>query len=79
MQYYSELATVNEVKKLALDLAEKERGILTTHLLKSLPAVLDDADGGMAEALQRDKDLDANSNLGISIEQMEQQIRRRRA
>ena len=73
------MATANEVEKLALDLAEKERAILATHLLKSLPAVLDDADEGMAEALQRDKDLDANPKLGISIEQLEQQVQQRRA
>lgn len=51
------MATANEVEKLALDLAEKERAILAAHLLKSLPAVLDDADEGMAEALQRDKEI----------------------
>ena len=73
------MATANEVEKLALDLAERERAILATQLLKSLPTVLDDADEGMAEALRRDKDLDANPNLGISIDQLEQQIQQRRA
>jgi hypothetical protein len=73
------MATVNEVEKLALDLAEKERAVLATLLLKSLPGVLDDADEGMAEALQRDQDLDANPTLGISAEQLDQQIRQRRA
>jgi hypothetical protein len=79
VQYHAAMATANEVEKLALDLAEKERAILAAHLLKSLPAVLDDADEGMAEALQRDEDLDANPNLGISVEQLEQEIQRRRA
>jgi hypothetical protein len=79
VQYYPAMATAHEVEKLALDLAEKERAVLAAHLLKSLPAVLDDADEGMAEALQRDKDLDANPNLGISVEQLEQQVQRRRA
>jgi hypothetical protein len=73
------MATANEVEKLALDLAERERAILATHLLKSLPAVLGDADEGMAEALQRDKDLDANPKSGISTDQLEQQIQKRRA
>jgi len=79
VQYYPTMATANEVEKLALDLAERERAILAAHLLKSPPAVLDDADEGMAEALQRDKDLDANPKLGISIDQLEQQIQQRRA
>ena len=73
------MATANEVEKLALDLVEKERAILATHLLKSLPPVLDDADEGMAEALQRDKDLDANPKSAFSIEQLDQQIQQRRA
>ena len=78
VQYYLTMATVNEVEKLALDLAEKERAVLATLLLKSLPGVLDDADEGLAEALQRDQDLDANPALGISAEQLDQQIRQRR-
>ena len=73
------MATANEVERLALDLAERERAILATHLLKSLPAVLDDTDEGMAEALQRDKDLDANPTLGISVEQLDRQVKQRRA
>ena len=79
MQYHPAMATANEVEKLALDLAEGERAILATHLLKSLPAVLHEVDEGMAEALQRDTDLDANPNLGISIERLDEQLRRRRA
>jgi hypothetical protein len=79
VQYHPAMAAANEVEKLALDLAEEERAILAMHLLKSLPAVLDDADEGMAEALQRDKDLDANPKLGISIERLDEQLRQRRA
>jgi hypothetical protein len=72
------MATANEVEKLALNLAEGERAILATHLLKSLPAVRDDADDGVAEALQRDRDLDSNPKLGISIERLDDQLRQRR-
>jgi hypothetical protein len=73
------MATANEVEKLALNLAEGERAVLAAHLLKSLPAVLVDADEGMAEALRRDRDLDANPNLEISIERLGEQLRQRRA
>ena len=79
VQYHPAMATANEVEKLALDLAEGERAILATHLLNSLPAVLDDSDEGLAEALRRDRDLDANPKLGISIEQLDEQLRQRRA
>jgi hypothetical protein len=73
------MATANEVEKLALNLAERERAVLAANLLKSLPAVLVDADEGMAEALRRDRDLDANPNLEISIERLGEQLRQRRA
>jgi hypothetical protein len=72
------MATAREVERLALDLEETERAILATHLLKSLPPVLDDADEGLAEALQRDQDLDADPKLGISLERLDQQIQQRR-
>jgi hypothetical protein len=71
------MATAREVERLALDLEETERAILATHLLKSLPPVLDDADEGLAEALQRDQDLDADPKLGISLERLDQQIQQR--
>ena len=78
LQYYPVMA-IGEVEKLALDLTETDRAILATQLLKSLPAVLDEADEGMAEALRRDKDLDASPTLGISIEHLDRQIQQRRA
>ncbi len=48
------MATIIEVKKLALDLTEKERAVLTANLLESLPGALSDEDEGVAEALRRD-------------------------
>jgi putative addiction module component (TIGR02574 family) len=73
------MATIAEVEKLALDLPESQRAILAAHLLGSLPSVLHDEDEGIAEALRRDADLDANPSAGISLEQLDQQIERRRS
>ena len=72
------MATITEVEKLALALPEDHRAILAEHLLGSLSPVLHDEDGGIAEALRRDAELDANPPLGISLEQLEQEIERRR-
>jgi hypothetical protein len=72
------VATITEVEKLALDLPEGQRAILAAHLLGSLPPVLHDEDEGIAEALKRDADFDANPASGISLEQLDEQIRRRR-
>ncbi len=71
------VATITEVEKLALDLPENQRAVLAAHLLGSLPSVLHDEDEGIAEALRRDAELDANPSLGISLEQLDQQIGRR--
>lgn len=73
------MATITEVEKLALNLPENQRAILAAHLLGSLPAVLHDEDEGIAEALRRDAELDANPASCISLEQLDEQIERRRS
>ncbi len=72
------MATMTEVEKLALDLPESERAILAAHLLGSLPPILHDEDEGIAEALRRDSDLDAEPSSGMSLEQLDQAIQSRR-
>ena len=71
------MTTIVEVEKLALDLPERQRATLAANLLGSLPAILDE-DEGIAEALRRDTDLDANPDQAISLEQLDSQIRARR-
>jgi putative addiction module component (TIGR02574 family) len=61
-----------------LDLPENERAVLAAHLLGSLRPVLYDADEGIAEALRRDAELEANPSSGLSLEQIDRQIERRR-
>ena len=72
------MATIAEVEKLAFDLPEAERAVLAVHLLRSLPSVLDEEDEGIAEALRRDAEFEANPFVGITIEQLDQRIRERR-
>ena len=73
------MATMSEVEQLALDLSENQRAILAAHLLGSLPSIFHDEDEGIAEALRRDADFDASPDLGMSLEQLDQQIERRRS
>jgi putative addiction module component (TIGR02574 family) len=72
------MVTIAEIEQLAQDLSEKDRAVLAAHLLGSLPAVLHDEDEGIAEALRRDAELDANPSAGLTLEQLDQQIARRR-
>ena len=72
------VATITEVEKLALDLPESQRAVLAAHLLGSLPSVLHDEDEGIAEALRRDAELGADTSLAISLNELDEQIERRR-
>lgn len=72
------MATIAEVEQLAFDLPDSDRAVLATHLLRSLPAVLHDDDDGMAEALRRDAELEADPGLGITLDQLDQRVRDRR-
>jgi putative addiction module component (TIGR02574 family) len=72
------MAKIIEIEKLALDLSEKERAVLAARLLGSLPPVLHDEDEGIAEALRRDAELEANPVGGLSLEQLDRQVERRR-
>ena len=72
------MATITELEKLALDLPDRQRAILAAHLLESLPSVLHDEDEGIAEALRRDAELDTDSATAISIQELDEQIERRR-
>jgi len=49
----------------ALSLTEVERAALAADLLQTLPGVLSEEDEGIAEALRRDADLEANPSAGI--------------
>lgn len=69
------MATIVEIEKLALNLPEKERATLAANLLESLPGVLSDEDEGVAEALRRDAEIDANPDQAISLAQLDAQIK----
>lgn len=72
------MATIIEVEKLALDLPEQERARLAANLLDSLPGVLSDADEGVAEALRRDEQVEADPSQAITLAQLDSQIQNRR-
>ena len=72
------MATVLEIEKLALTLPQKERATLAANLLDSLSGVLSDDDEGVAEALRRDSELDANPHEAISLASLDDQIKSRR-
>lgn len=62
------MITLQELEIQAMRLPEDQRAALATHLLESLPAVLHEADLGIAEAGRRDAELDADPSSGMSLE-----------
>lgn len=72
------MAIAIEVEKLALDLPERERARLAASLLESLPSVLSDDDEGIAEALRRDAEIDADPASTISLAELDSQVQGRR-
>ena len=73
------MATIVEIEKLALGLPEKKRAALAANLLESLPGILFDEDEGVAEALRRESEIDANPDQIISLAQLDAQIQSRRS
>jgi hypothetical protein len=59
------MALIAKVQKLALDLPEIQHAVLAANLFGSLSPVVDDEDKGIAQAVQRDAQLDANPAMGI--------------
>ena len=59
------MTRLQALRKEALSLTEAERAVLVSDLLETLPGVLSDEDDGIAEALRRDAELDADPASGI--------------
>ena len=58
--------------------AEQYRADLAARLLSSLPAVLEDEDDGVAEALRREKEADDDPSACLSLEQFREGLARLR-
>lgn len=68
------MTRLQELEQQAGQLPEAERVALVSRLLATLPPVLTDADGGVAEARRRDAELDANPSAGLTDKQFQAAI-----
>jgi hypothetical protein len=73
------MTTLSAVETLALELPEQQRATLAVHLLESLPRLFSEDDGGAAEALRRDSELDSDASIGLSLTDFDQKLADRRA
>jgi putative addiction module component (TIGR02574 family) len=69
--------SVDQIAAEALRLPEKERASLASRLLPSLPPVAFDYDEGVAEALRRNAELDADPAQAMTLRGLDSHIQRR--
>lgn len=72
------MRAIADIEKEILALNEEQRARLAVSILDSLPGVLADQDEGIAEALRRDAELDAEPESALSLERLDDVIRDRR-
>jgi putative addiction module component (TIGR02574 family) len=70
--------SVEQIAAEALRLPEKERAALASRLLRSLPPIGHEDDEGVAEALRRDAELDADPSQAMTLRDMDAHLRQRR-
>lgn len=70
--------SADQIAAEALRLPEKQRASLASSLLQSLRPIAFDDDEGVAEALRRDAELDANPSVAMSLGDLDLQIQQRR-
>jgi uncharacterized protein with PhoU and TrkA domain len=69
------MSVIAEAEKLVFSLSEKDRAELVGKILRSLPMYAED--GGLAEALRRDREMDENPDSIITMEQLDELIANR--
>ena len=67
---------MKEIQDRAMELPDAQRAALAAELLCSLPAVLADEDGGVAEARRRSRELAANPAAGCTWEEIRRDLGR---
>lgn len=72
------MSLIAEVEELALSLSASDRGKLAEKLIRSLPSPgWDDDDDGIEEALRRSREMDNNPEMSISMEHLDEMVRKR--
>ena len=70
------MVNFSEIQSQAMELTESERARLASNLLSSLRPILDDEDEGVAEALRRDAEMDADPSACMTYEEFKRSLAR---
>lgn len=72
------MSVVTEAEELALKLSDSERARLAEKLIASLPGpFINDDDDGIEEAIRRSKEMEEEPSMAITIEELDEMIRKR--
>ena len=69
------MQTLTDLEQEAMKLPVSSRASLASRLLASLPAILSDADNGVAEALRRDAELDQDQGAGMTLDELRRAVK----
>jgi hypothetical protein len=69
------MTAVDTIRPQALALSERERAELACILLESLPPNLEDEDDGVAEAMRREAEFDADPSARMTLAEFESAIK----
>lgn len=72
------MVNFSDIEAQAMKLTVSERAMLASNLLHSLPPAFDDDDDddGVAEALRREAEMDADPSMCISLDELKRAVGR---
>ena len=70
------MVNLSEIEAQAMGLTVSERAALASRLLHSLPAELDYDDEGLAEALRREAEMEADPSMSITLDELKRSVGR---
>ena len=72
------MSVITEAEKLALSLSDSDRARLAEKLIASLPGpFIEDNDDGIEEAIRRSMEMQEDPSMAITMEQLDEMIRKR--
>lgn len=70
------MVTIAQLEEQIMTLPDGARAELASYILRSLPAAYSDEDGGVAEAMRRDAEMDADPSMCITFEELKRAVGR---
>jgi putative addiction module component (TIGR02574 family) len=70
------MVNLSEIEAQAMELSVSDRATLASRLLHSLPPAFEDDDDGLAEALRRDAEMDADPSMCITLDELKRAVGR---